>query len=144
MIPTTKIYNRSNVSPTHSRYEVEELLSKFKITNTLWKRDDPMISFFVFEKTFDGVQKALAYKVSVPYIEKKTKNGKEYDETRSYRFFFHIFKAAMLNFDIGMNFEQIFGNYLIVDKLADGTPISLQDKIYTNLSEGKAPALTMN
>jgi len=141
MIPTCTAYDRSKVSPGHSRAEVEDMLSTWHITKTMWMRDDPLTTYFVFEKPFDGVKQALAYKVAVPYIQK---NNKEYDETRSYRFFYHIFKAAMLNFDIGMEFEQIFGNYLIVDKLADGTPLSIQDKIHQNLVVGKVPALVMN
>ncbi len=147
MIPTTKAYATSKVTPAHSRAEVEDLLSKFKITKTMWMREDPNVSYFVFEKPFDGVKQPLAYKVSVPFIEKMVGQGgnrhQEYDEVRAYRFFFHIFKAGMLNFDIGMEFEQIFGNYLIVDKLADGTPLSIQDKVCQNLVEGKAPALAL-
>ena len=143
MIPTTKAYATSKVTPAHSRAEVEDLLAKFKITKTMWKRDDPQTSYFVFEKPFDGVKDAIAYKVGLPFIEKKTRNGKEFDEIRAYRFFYHIFKAAMLNFDIGMEFEQIFGNFMIVDKLPDGTPISLQDKISMALVEGRQPALEL-
>jgi len=144
MIPTCTAYDRSKVAPAFSRAEVEEFLSKWHITKTMWKRDDPLCTYFVFEKPYDGVKQALAYKVQVPHIEKKGRHGKEYDETRSYRFFYHIFKAAMLNFDIGMEFEQIFGNYLIVEKLPDGTPISIQDKIHQNLGAGKQPALVLN
>lgn len=141
MIPTTTAYDRSKTLPAMSRAEVETLLSKFNITKTMWKRDDPADTFFVFEKPFDGIQQPLSYKVSVPHIEKKTKHGREYDEVRAYRFFYHIFKACMMNFDIGMHFEQIFGNYLIVDSLKDGTPISVQDKIHKSLAAGHAPAL---
>lgn len=141
MIPTTKAYATSKVTPAHSRAEVEDLLAKFHITKTMWKRDEPNNSYFVFEKPFDGVKQALAYKVGLPFIEKKIRDVVEFDEIRSYRFFFHIFKAAMLNFDIGMEFEQIFGNFLVVDSLKDGTPLSIQDKISQNLIEGKSPAL---
>ena len=143
MIPTTKSYATSRVTPAHSRAEVEDLLAKFHITKTMWKRDDPQLSYFVFEKPFDGVKDAIAYKVGLPFIEKKTRHGKEFDEIRSYRFFFHIFKAAMLNFDIGMEFEQIFGNYMVVGKLPDGTPVSLMDKICKSLVEGNQPALEL-
>jgi len=141
MIPKTKAYATSKVTPAHSRAEVEDLLSKFRITKTMWKREDPQASYFVFEKPFDGVKEAIAYKVGLPFIEKKTRHGKEFDEIRSYRFFFHIFKAAMLNFDIGMEFEQIFGNFMIVGKLPDGTPESVQDRICASLMSGKVPAL---
>lgn len=143
MIPKTKAYATSKVTPAHSRAEVEDLLAKFKITKTMWKRDDPTNSYFVFEKPFDGVKQALAYKVGLPHIEKQNKRERivEFDEIRSYRFFYHIFKAAMLNFDIGMEFEQIFGNFLVVDSLKDGTPLSIQDKVSQNLLEGNSPAL---
>jgi len=141
MIPKSKAYATSRVTPAHSRGDVEDLLSKFNITKTMWKRDEPMHSYFVFEKPFDGVKQAIAYKVGLPFIEKKTRYGKEFDEVRSYRFFFHIFKAAMLNFDIGMEFEQIFGNFMIIGKLPDGSPMSIQDKITDNLMRGEQPAL---
>lgn len=143
MIPKSKAYATSKVTPAHSRAEVEDLLAKFNITKTMWKRDEPNNSYFVFEKPFDGVKQALAYKVGLPFIEKQNKRERtvEFDEIRSYRFFYHIFKAAMLNFDIGMEFEQIFGNFLVVDSLADGTPLSIQDKVSQNLIEGKSPAL---
>ena len=141
MIPKSKAYSTSKVTPAHSRAEVEDLLAKFNITKTMWKRDEPNNSYFVFEKPFDGVKKAIAYKVGLPFIEKKTRGVVDFDEIRSYRFFYHIFKAAMLNFDIGMEFEQIFGNFMVVDSLKDGTPLSIQDKIGQNLLEGNAPAL---
>jgi len=144
MIPKTRAYEASKVTPPLSRAEVEDLLSKFNITKTMWKRDDPQSSYFVFEKPYDGVKEAIAYKVGLPFIERKNRHGKtEYDEVRSYRFFFHIFKAAMLNFDIGMEFEQIFGNFMVVGKLPDGTPLSLQDKVSMALVQGKAPALEL-
>jgi len=144
MIPKTRAYESSKVTPPHSRAEVEDLLSKFNITKTMWKRDDPQSSYFVFEKPYDGVKQAIAYKVGLPFIEKKTRSGKkEFDEVRSYRFFFHIFKAAMLNFDIGMEFEQIFGNFMVVSKALDGTPLSVQDKIGIALVQGKSPALEL-
>ena len=145
MIPTTKAYTTSKVVPAHSRAEVEVFLDKYKITKTMWVKDNPENTYIVFEKKFPGIDKAIAYKVQVPFIEKKT-GGKwnktiEYDELRSYRFFFHIFKSMLLNADIGMEFEQIFGNYMVVGTLADGTPQTIQDRITTSLLNSKNPAL---
>lgn len=137
MIPTTRAYENSKVTPGRSRADVEDLLAKFNITNTMWKRDDPKLSYFVFQKPFEGIAEKIAYKVGVPFIENKS----GYNEVRSYRFFFHIFKAAMLNFDIGMEFEQIFGNYMVVGQLKDGTPESIQDRVVGQLLVGKHPAL---
>lgn len=137
MIPKTRAYENSTVTPGRSRADVEELLSKFNITNTMWKRDDPQLSYFVFQKPFEGVAEKISYKVGVPFIENKS----GYNEVRSYRFFFHIFKAAMLNFEIGMEFEQIFGNYMVIGKLPDGTPQNIQDKVGEALVQGKVPAL---
>jgi len=121
------------------------LLDKYKITKTMWVKDSPENSYIVFEKKFSGIDKSIAYKVQVPFIEKQTgskwNKTTEYDEVRSYRFFFHIFKSMLLNADIGMEFEQIFGNYMVIGALPDGTPQTIQDRITTSLMNAKNPAL---
>lgn len=145
MIPDGNSYKNTTVDPAHSRADVETMLEKHGVGNFMWKRDDHENTYLVFEKKFRQMQKALLYKIQVPFIEKET-GGKysktsEYDEKRSYRFFFHIFKALLLNEQIGMDFEMIFSNYMVIGKLPDGTPQSFQDKVGSALLEGKAPAL---
>lgn len=145
MIPTTKAYHDTKVTPPHSRADVEEMLEKHGVQNFAWKRDDPELTYLLFEKKFKDMTKALYYKVQVPFIEKKDGRGYNkttvYDEKRSYRFFYHIFKSMLLNYDIGMEFEMIFSNYLVVGKLPDGTPMTIQDKVATALLNNQNPAL---
>ena len=145
MIPDTKAYNTTKVTPPHSRADVEEMLEKYGVHNFAWKRDDPEQTYLLFEKKFKDMQKPLYYKVQVPFVEKYQGQGysktKVYDEARSYRFFYHIFKSMLLNHDIGMEFEMIFSNYLVIGKLPDGTPQTIQDKVAISLLENKDPAL---
>lgn len=64
-----------------------------------------------------------------------------YDEVRSYRILFHVLKALLLNTDVGMSFEQSFGNYIVVGQLEDGSPMSVGDKIATTIIKNGLPAL---
>ncbi len=147
MIPKSNIYSTSTVSPAHSRADVEELLEKFDVKKFAWKRDEPENSFLIFERTekFTGNERNVMYKVSIPFIE-KSKGGShnkrfEYDEIRSYRIMYHILKHLLLNTDIGMEFEQAFGNYIVIGKQPNGDPMSIQDKIGTALANNELPAL---
>ena len=153
MIPSVKAYIGTKVSPNKTRFEVEDMLQKnFKITLTAWKREDPENTYFAFQHKSEGVDKPLTYKVQVPFIEKEQKENPHnrfsdvksvYDESRSYRFFFHILKSMMLNAQIGMTFEETFANYLVVGALPDGTPKTVQEVILARIADGKAPALEM-
>ena len=142
MIPTTTLYDRSKVSPAHSRADIEELLDKFGVKKFAWKRDEPEDSFMMFQRieNFTGKNREVTYKVGIPFIEKTKEN---YDEVRSYRILFHILKAMLLNTDVGMEFEQVFGNYIIVGQLPNGDPMNVQDKIAMALVDNKIPQLEM-
>jgi len=153
MIPKVKAYLGTKTSPNKTRFEVEDMLEKnFGITLTAWKREDPENTYFAFQHKSDGVEKPLTYKVQIPFIEKKERAVKNnryseqvnvYDEPRAYRFFYHILKSMMLNAQIGMTFEETFSSYLVVGKLPDGTPTTVQDVILEKISDGKVPALEM-
>ena len=139
MIPKISAYKDTNVSANKTRFEIEEMLeTKFKVTTTLWKKEDPENTYFAFQYKTKHSDKPITYKVQVPFIEKsrraeeRNKHSKiisTYDEKRSYRFFFHIFKAMMINTEIGMDFEQIMANYMVVGKLEDGTPVNVLEKV---------------
>jgi hypothetical protein len=149
MIPKNNMYESSTITARHSRADVEELLEKFGCSNNFaWKRDDPQNSYLAFQRDVDveGIeQQPLTYKVSIPFIEKNTgtRYNKKivYNENRSYRILFHTLKHMLLNTEVGMTFEQVFGNYIVVGQLGDGTPISVQDKIAGALIQGRNPAL---
>jgi len=153
MIPKVKAYEDTKVSANKTRFEVEEMLQKhFGVTLTAWKREDPEKTYFAFQYKSEALEKPLTYKVQVPFIEKKMRKEKNnryspmvptYDEPRSYRFFFHIFKAMFLNTQIGMTLEETFSSYLVVGELADGTPVNVQEKILTKIASGTLPALEL-
>ena len=145
MIPNTNLYKSSKVLPAHSRADVEVLLEKFDVRKFAWKRDDPNYSYMMFarDEDFTGEKHQVTYKVTIPFIEKTQGKYKEnvYDEVRSYRILFHVLKALLLNTDVGMSFEQSFGNYIVIGKLPDGSPMSVGDKIATTIVEKGLPAL---
>jgi len=149
MIPKVKAYINSKVSAAKTRFETEEMLEvKFKVTTTIWKREDPENTWFGFKYQAEGMVKAITYKIQIPFIEKKTGTNQfdiktVYDEMRSYRFFFHIFKSMMLNTEIGMNFEQIMANYMVVGQLPDGTPVNVMDKVNELIINPDRPALEL-
>jgi len=152
MIPKVNAYNTSTVSPNRTRFEVEEMLEKkFKITKTIWKKDDPESSYLGFEFQPETGE-PLIYKVQVPFIEKMEREKKNnrysskikvHDAVRSYRFFYHIFKALMLNTDIGMGFEQMMASYLVVGKLTDGSPMNVMDKVTELINDPKRKQLAL-
>lgn len=145
MIPKTNLYKSSTVSPHHSRADVEQLLEKFDVKKFAWKRDDPANSFVLFQRKeqFSGNEREVTYKVTIPFIEKITGREKhrDYDEVRSYRILFHILKHQLLNTDVGMEFEQVFGNYIVVGQLKDGTPQNVMDKIGQSIMDNGLPQL---
>ena len=139
MIPKVKNYLDTPVSSRKTRFDTEELLeNKFGVKKVMWKIESPENSYFAFQYTPEGMKEPLTYKIQVPFIEKQRRERKGnrysdliavYDEKRSFRFFFHILKAMMLNTEIGMNFEQIMANYMVVAQLGDGTPVNVLDKV---------------
>jgi len=153
MIPKVNAYKNSKVSSNRTRFEVEEMLEKkFQVTRTIWKKDDPQNSYLGFE-FIPEIGKPLIYKVQVPFIEKEVHEKKfnshspkvtVYDPERSYRFFYHIFKALLLNADIGMNFETMMASYMVVGELPDGTPENVIDKVTQVIIDPKRKALALN
>jgi len=145
LIPKTNLYKDSRVDPAHSRADVETLLEKFNVKKFMWKRDEPENSFVVFAKPeeFSGNKTDIAYKVTIPFIEKTQGRHKDpiYDEKRSYRILFHILKHQLLNTDVGMEFEQVFGNYIVVGKLPSGEPMNAGEQIGNAIVNNKLPSL---
>jgi len=145
VIPKGNNYKGTRVDGPHSRADVELMLENQGVHNFAWKRDDPENTYLMFEKKFKDMTKALFYKVQVPFVEKYSPQKQPiFDEKRSYRFFYHIFKSMLLNEQIGMDFEMIFTNYLVIGKLPDGSPMTIQDKVSLALMDNKNPALGFN
>jgi len=134
-----RAYERSGTSPETSRTEVEKFLLKFNVKTFMWNRDTPEKSYLLFKYKSKYMPEPIAYKVTIPFIEKK---NNIYDETRSYRFFWHIFKNCMLMGEIGMETEQIFRDFLVIGTHEDGTPMNLGEKHDQALVAGELKALT--
>ena len=138
MIPKISAYKNTPVAANKTRFDVENMLeTKFGVTTTLWKKENPENTYFAFQFKSTHDPKPITYKIQIPFIQKMP-NGvnfkqnpekAQYDEKRSYRFFFHIFKAMMQNTEIGMDFEQIMANYMVVGTLEDGTPVNVLEKV---------------
>lgn len=148
MIPDKKIkaYDGSDVPANKSRHDVEYMLEKQGTKNFAWKKEDPQNTYLLFQVETEGQK--LTFKVTVPFIEKVDRTSPTwsrknvYDEVRSYRFFFHIFKSMLLNTQIGMSMQEVFGNYLVVGQLPNGDPMSVNDKICEMIATNKVPQLT--
>lgn len=146
MITKSKAYISSPVPATKTRQDVEAMLEKHAIRQIAWMRDSPDKSYVLFRRTIN--EQLLAYKVTIPFIEKEIQDPANryrkktvYDEIRSYRFFFHIFKSAFLNTEIGMTFEEMFSNYMVIGQQEDGTPMTVQEKIQIAILDKKIPQL---
>lgn len=53
---------------------------------------------------------------------------------------FHVLKHNLLNTEVGMEFEQVFSSYMVVEKVGS-MYYNLMDKISSRLISGKQPAL---
>lgn len=135
-------YRDTRSEPEASRAEVERFLNKLNIHTFMWNRDDEKNAYLLFKYQSKHLKEPIGYKVSVPYIEKFDKHKKQvFNEKRSYRFFWHIFKNCMLMGEIGMEIEQIFRDFLVIGKYPDGTPMTLGEKHDMALAAGDLKAL---
>ena len=120
----------------------EKVLSKLGISTYMWNRNDVEHSYLLFKYKSRYVKVPIAYKVAVPFIEKYDRHKKQvFNEKRSYRFFWHIFKNCLLMGEIGMEIEQIFRDFLVIGKNEDGTPMTLGEKHDLALMQGNLKAL---
>lgn len=136
-------YKGTDCTVEHSKAEVEKFLQKMGITTYLWNRDDPSKAYLLFKYKSKYHPEPIAYKISIPFIEKFDPSKKPiFDDRRSFRFFWHIFKNSLLMGEIGMEIEQIFRDFLVIGKNEDGTPMTLGEKHDLLLGSGNLPALT--
>lgn len=144
-------YKNSKVDPIKSRHDIEALLeSKFKISRYAWVRDIPEKAYLLFNFKSEFITDPISYKISIPFIERlppgmnpKYARDSDYyfDEPRAYRFAYHIIKAMLEMQSIGMKVEQIFRDFQVIDRHADGTPMTLGEKYDIQLMAGKLNAI---
>lgn len=140
-LPSSNLYSGTKVSSIKTMEEVSRLLKKFGIIQKRLTQESPEKSFFEFiiKKEETGI--SLMIRISIPFIEKK--KGRygdlEYDEERSFRYFFHYFKALLSAKESEMyTLEQIFMGH-IVTQLPNGQEVTLGEQMQGNIDAGKLP-----
>lgn len=140
MIPKSNLYQDTTVDSMKTMMDISKLLEKFEITEKRLTQSGSNGSFFEFiikkDKTVN-----LLIKIKIPQIEKRTKNGIIYDESRSYRYFYHYLKALLSAKEAEMySLEEIFMAHIVMP-LPDGSTITLGEQMVQSLSSGNAPML---
>ena len=145
MIPDSNLYKSTKVNSIKTMMEVQKLLTKFGIIEKRLTQGTGDSSFFEFiirkdEKT------SLMIKIKIPFIEKEV--GKrysnktiEYDEERSFRYFYHYLKALLSAKEAEIySLEEIFMAHIVMP-LPNGQTITLGEQLTQQIQNGTTPAL---
>jgi hypothetical protein len=140
-LPKSNLYHGTKVSSIKTMEEVSKLLKKFGIIQKRLTQESPEKSFFEFIIKKDETEMNLMIRINIPFIEKK--KGRygdlEYDEERSFRYFFHYFKALLSAKESEMyTMEQIFMSH-IVTQLPSGEEITLGEQMQQQVDRGQLP-----
>lgn len=141
MIPKSNLYKGTDVSSTKTVDEVDKLLRKFgifeqRVTKSIDGTRD-FLEFIIRQESRPPVK----VMIKIPFIEKSTRSGREFDRERSYRYFYHYLKALLSAKETEMySIEEIFMAH-IVQPLADGRETTLGEQLVLSLERGTAPAL---
>ena len=120
--------------------EVNRLLQKFGIVEKRLTQQGNENNFFEFiiRKENDT---SLLIKIKIPFIQKQNRYDTEYDESRSYRYFYHYLKALLSAKEAEIySLEEIFMAHIVM-ALPSGQTITLGEQLTKQLEEGNAPAL---
>lgn len=140
MIPKSNLYQNTVVDGVKTMIDVNKLLGKFGIIEKRLTQSGGDGSFFEFIIRKDNTS-SLLIKIKIPFIEKRTKYGKEYDEPRSYRYFYHYLKALLSAKEAEMySLEEIFMAHIVMP-LPNGRTITLGEQMVQSLESGHAPML---
>jgi len=138
MIPKSNLYKHTVVDTVKTMIEVNRLLQKFGIIEKRLTQGTE--SFFEFIIRRDE-SSSLLIKIKIPYIEKVTRYEKEYDEARSYRYFYHYLKALLSAKEAEIySLEEIFMAHIVMP-LPNGQTITLGEQLDETIKQGKTPAL---
>jgi len=138
MIPKSNLYKHTVVDTVKTMIEVNKLLQKFGIIEKRLTQGTE--SFFEFIIRRDK-SSSLLIKIKIPYIEKATRTGNEYDEGRSYRYFYHYLKALLSAKEAEIySLEEIFMAHIVMPLPSGGT-ITLGEQLDESIKQGKTPAL---
>jgi len=144
MIPDSNLYKSTKVNSIKTMMEVQKLLTKFGIIEKRLTQGTGDSSFFEFiirkdEKT------SLMIKIKIPFIEKEVGSrydkSIEYDEERSYRYFYHYLKALLSAKEAEIySLEEIFMAHIVMP-LPNGETITLGEQLTQQIDSGNSPAL---
>lgn len=144
MIPHTELYKTTTVSSMRTMDETRKMLKKFGINQMRWTQESDKNSYLEFIINEEGKPPVLV-KINVPHIEKQvgSRYNKiiEYNEERSFRFFWHYLKGLLGAKETGISsIYKIFMGH-IVTALPNGQRITLGEQMDQAIEAGKMPAL---
>lgn len=140
MIPKSNLYKHTTVDMVKTMIEVSKLLQKFGIIEKRLTQQGTENNFFEFIIRKDN-NTSLLIKIKIPHIEKQNRHNTEYDESRSYRYFYHYLKALLSAKEAEIySLEEIFMAHIVM-ALPSGQTITLGEQLTKQLEEGHAPAL---
>lgn len=140
MIPKSNLYKGTSVNSIKTMMEVQKLLGKFGITEKRLTQQGQDNSFFEFIIRKDA-NTSLMIKIKIPFIEKKIRYGSEYDEERSFRYFYHYLKALLSAKEAEIySLEEIFMAHIVMP-LPNGGTITLGEQLTKQIESGNTPML---
>ncbi|MCZ6581613.1 MAG: hypothetical protein O6761_00355 [Thaumarchaeota archaeon] len=143
MIPNSNLYKGTLVHSSKTMMDVQKLLAKFDIKEKRLTQQGEDNSFFEFIIRKDE-KSSLMIKIKIPCIEKEvgryTKTI-EYDEERSFRYFYHYLKALLSAKEAEIySLEEIFMAHIVMP-LPNGQTITLGEQLTQQIESGNTPAL---
>lgn len=140
MIPKSNLYKNTSTDMVKSMIDVNKLLSKFGIIEKRLTQGQPDNSFFEFIIRRNEAS-SLLIRIKIPFIQARTRNGVEYDEMRSYRYFYHYLKALLSAKEAEMySIEEIFMAHIVMP-LPNGQTITLGEQLNNQIASGHTPML---
>lgn len=120
--------------------DVQKLLDKFDIHEKRLTQNGPQDSFFEFIIRKDE-NSPLMIKIKIPFIEKNTHGTLEYNEPRSFRYFYHYVKALLSAKEAEIyTLEEIFMAHIVMP-LPNGQTSTLGEQLTQQLNSGNIPML---
>jgi len=124
--------------------EVQKLLTKFGIKEKRLTQQGGDNSFFEFIIRKDK-DTSLMIKIKIPFIEKEVGSrydkSIEYDEERSFRYFYHYLKASLSAKEAEIySLEEIFMAHIVMP-LPNGQTITLGEQLVKQIDSGNTPML---
>ena len=144
MIPDSNLYQNTKVNSIKTMMEVQKLLTKFGIIEKRLTQGGGDNSYFEFIIRKDE-NTSLMIKIKIPFIEKEIGNRYnrklEYDEERSFRYFYHYLKALLSAKEAEIySLEEIFMAHIVMP-LPNGQTVTLGEQLTKQIKTGKTPML---